>query len=273
MTQTNPISPNQTGRVLPAESSGKLYFLHALGKKALPERIFVDNRWFKVTTFIKHDFFAATGFYQCESTGQKAVLKISRTEPFLGLPNRWIGRLICNREMKFYHRLRDLPNVPPVIGRVGDTGFLHGYVEGRPLEKDKPVPDGFFDEMLRIIDVLYARGIAIVDTNKPENILLGSDGQPHLIDFQISFDSHELGDIWPATSILKMFRRTDIYHILKHKKRLRPDELTEAESKLAEQRGTLVNLHRKITKPYFIIRRKLFGWLRDKGKLMPEGSK
>jgi hypothetical protein len=247
--------------------------MHALGRRALPDTVTVAGRTFRATRFIKHDFFAATGFYEDMANGEKAVLKMSRTEPILGLPSRWMGRVICSREVRFYQRLKDLPNVPPVIGLVGDTGFLHGYVEGRPLEKDKPVPDKFFDELVRLIDVLYARGIAIVDTNKPENILLGDDGRPHLIDFQISYDVADLGGVWPAWPILRMFRRTDLYHVMKHKKRLRPDELTEAEAQTAERRSAVVRLHRTLTKPYFIVRRRLFSWLRKSGKLMPEGSK
>lgn len=267
------MSESVTGKLRQSQSRGKLFFMHALGRDALPETIEVAGKSWRATTFIKHDFFAATGFYRCEQTGEKSVVKIARREPFLGLPMKWLGALIDGRERRFYHKLRDLPNVPAVIGRVGETGFMHAYVEGRPLEKDKPVPGTFFSELLTLIDTLYARGIAVVDTNKPENILLGDDGRPHLIDFQISFDVNDLGGIWPGTAILRMFRRTDIYHVLKHKKRLRPDQLTDEERQIVERRSFVVRLHRTLTKPYFLVRRRLFAWLRDKGKLMPEGSK
>ncbi len=262
-----------TGKLDDAQERGKLFFMHALGRNALPDKILIDGKTWVAATFIKHDFFAATGFYRCEETGEKSVVKIARTEPFLGLPMKWLGRLIDGRERRFYRKLADLPNVPTVIGRVGDTGFMHAYVEGRPLEKNKPVPDAFFAELLRLIDVLYVRGIAVVDTNKPENILLGNDGRPHLIDFQISFDVNDLGGIWPGTAILRQFRKTDVYHVLKHKKRLRPDQLTDAERQIVETRSWPVRLHRTLTKPYFIVRRRLFAWLREKGMLMPEGSK
>jgi hypothetical protein len=267
------MSEDVTGKVERSQQRGKLFFMHALGRDALPETIEIDGRTWRATTFIKHDFFAATGFYRCDETGEKSVVKIARTEPFLGLPCKWMGRLIDGRERRFYGKLADLPNVPRVIGRVGETGFMHAYVEGRPLQKDRPVPDGFFDELMQLIDVLCARGIAVVDTNKPENILLGDDGRPHLIDFQISYDVYDLGNVWPAGAILRMFRDADRYHVLKHKKRLRPDLLTDAERQIVERRSWPVRLHRTLTKPYFLIRRRLFAWLRDRGKLMPEGSK
>ena len=39
---------------------------------------------------------------------------------------------------------------------------------------------------------IHRRNVAYVDTNKPENILLGDDGRPYLIDFQISWDLDSL---------------------------------------------------------------------------------
>lgn len=267
------MSESVTGKLDERAARGKLHFMHALGRDALPETIVLDGQTWRATTFIKHDFFAATGFYRCDETGEKSVVKIARTEPFLGLPCKWMGRLIDGRERRFYAKLADLPNVPRVIGRVGETGFMHAYVEGHPLNKHSAVPDTFFDELVRLIETMYARGIAVVDTNKPENILLGDDGRPHLIDFQISYDVNDLGGIWPATAILRMFRKSDIYHVMKHKKRLRPDQLTDAERHIVEHKSWPTRLHRTLTKPYFFVRRRLFAWLRDKGKLMPEGSK
>lgn len=262
-----------TGKVDPARERGVWYGMHALGRAALPEQISTGGRTFRINRFIKHDFFAATGFYTDVETGERVVLKMSRTEPFVGIPLRWLGRWVNQREMRFYTKLSDLPNVPKLIGPVGDTGFVHAFAPGEPLSSRSTIPDAFFDDILRLIEVLYARGVAIVDTNKPENILLGDDGRPHLIDFQISFDTADMYNIWPARPLLRMFRRTDVYHVLKHKRRLRPDLLTEVERALVERRSWPVRLHRTLTRPYFIIRRQLFAYLRSKGKLMPEGSK
>lgn len=249
------------------------YGMHALGRDALPEQISTGGRTFHIARFIKHDFFAATGFYCDVDTGERVVLKISRTQPFMGIPLRWLGRWVNRREMRFYTKLSDLPNVPSLVGTVGDTGFVHAYAPGEPLSRRSTIPDDFFDQILGLIALLEARGIAIVDTHKPENILLGDDGRPHLIDFQISFDMADMWNVWPARPLLRMFRRTDVYHTLKHKKRLRPDLLTEAERALVERRSWPVRLHRTLTRPYFIVRRQFFAYLRSRGKLMPEGSK
>lgn len=247
--------------------------MHALGRTALPDDIKISGEQYRLAEFIKHDFTAATGFYDRVGDATRVVVKLSRTEPFLGLPLRFFGRMVCRRELRFYARLADLPNVPRIVGLIGDTGFAHAYVNGQPLSKQRPIPDGFFDQVSALLDTLHARGIAYADTNKPENILLGDDGRPHLIDFQISFDAAAWGYLWPARRVLKLLSHSDAYHVAKHKRRLRPDELTDADHGLLARASWSIRLHRLLFKPYFFIRRRMFKWLRRHNRLMPEGSK
>jgi RIO-like serine/threonine protein kinase len=246
--------------------------MRALGKRDLPSTLEIAGETFHHERTHKHDFWAVTGFYVSNS-GKRVVAKVSRTEDFAGFPLRWIGRWLCRREMRFYSALSDLGNVPPLLGALGETGFIHAYVDGRPLSRHRPVPDGFFDQLVNLLEAIHARNIAYVDTNKPENILIGDDGRPHLIDFQISYDLHDLGNTWLNRSLLRQLQREDLYHILKHKKRLRPDEMSADECAGAERQSRLIRLHRFLTKPYFKFRRRTFKRLRASGRLLPEGSK
>jgi RIO-like serine/threonine protein kinase len=248
--------------------------MRAIGRRELPATIAVGGDNYVHEQTVKHDFWAVTGFYRRpDAQGKRIVLKMSRMDDFAGFPLEWVGRWLCRREMRFYTKLDDLPNVPPLLGTVGPTGFVHDFVEGKPLSADRPVPDGFFDQLVALLNELHRRQIAYVDTNKPENILLGDDGQPHLIDFQISYDVHELGNTWLNRRLLRLLQQEDLYHILKHKKRLRPDEMTPEELACAERKSWPIRLHRFITKPYFLLRRRTFKRLRDTGQLLPEGSK
>ena len=237
--------------------------MRALGQHPLPESFDIAGVSYQLIHSMKHDFVAATGFYE-DKNGRRVVLKISRTASLFGLPMRWMGKFLCRREVRFYRKLEDLPNVPKILGFVGETGFVHEYVKGRPLAEGKDVPNGFFDQCMALLAELHRRGMAYVDTNKPENILLGEDGRPHLIDFQIS---------WDRRFLLHRFQHEDIYHLLKHKKRLRRDELTPGELARVSQKSFPIRLHRMIFKPYFVSRRWLFKHLRSSGRLMPEGSK
>jgi len=256
----------------PARSDRVVHSMRALGKADLPRTITVDSRTFSHETTVKHDFFAATAFY-VDANGKRAVLKIGRVVDFAGVPLDWLGQWLCRREMHFYRRLSDLPNVPKVLGTVGGTGFVHEFVSGRPLSKECVIPLDFFDQLFALMDILHQRGIAYVDTNKPQNILLGDDGRPHLIDFQISWDAEYWYIKWLGRWVLKKLSNEDRYHILKHKRRLQPACLTPEEIARGQARSWLIRTHRFVFKPYFLFRRRTFKRLRQTGRLMPEGSK
>lgn len=269
----NPAVPPTAKQPRPPRPDRIAYAMRAMGKSDPPETLAIDGLTWRRTKIVKHDFFAATAFYHQPQTNRRAVLKISRSLDFAGVPLAWLGRWLCRRELRFYRALADLPNIPAILATVGQTGFVHDYVPGRPLSRDRPVPDGFFDQLQELLAEMHRRNLAYVDTNKPENILLGDDGRPHLIDFQISVDLTDFGDNRLTRWVLRHFQQADFYHVLKHKKRLRRDEITPAELEAVTRRSPLIRLHRWVFKPYFRFRRRTFERLRQSGRLLPEGSK
>lgn len=264
--------------------------MYALGLEGLPRTIDVKGARYVLEHEQKHDFWAATGFYRKDEGEQlkdearsalsshpsplppKVVAKFNRQTTFLGLPLRWIGRWLRDREKRAYAKLQDVPGIPALLGDVTDTGFVHEYVEGSPLHKGLTLTDDFFPKLMALIQTLRDRGIAYVDTNKPQNILLGDDSLPYLIDFQISFDQSAWWPRWLGRKLLAIFYDADIYHILKQKRRFRPDQLTDAERHRVEHRNFLQKLHRGIGKPYFWIRRPVMRWLERSGRAAKRGS-
>ncbi len=254
------------------------YALRALGRRDLPPGVSVGGRTYLHVRTVKHDFFAATGFYDA-ADGERVVLKVGRVNGVLGLPGGLFGRWAAARETRFHATLADVPGVPAVLGRVGATGFVHAFVPGRPLSdrgpdgRPLPVPDPFFDDLAALLAEVHRRRVAYVDANKPQNILVGDDGRPHLIDFQISYDLHELGDTALNRRVLARLQREDLYHLLKHKRRVRPDLLTPAEAAAGRRKSWAIRLHRAAFAPYFRLRRGTMRRLRAGGLLLPEGSK
>lgn len=238
-------------------------WLYALPEGELPPSVRCDGRdWRRVETF-KHDFFAATGVYAADD-GELSVLKIGRVTPFGPLPLKWIGALLMRHEVCCYAQLQDVPGVPRLIGCVGETGFLHAFVPGHALERQEPVSDSFFDELEALLATIHARGMAYVDLNKRQNILHGADGRPYLVDFQISLllPSRGWRRLWPVRWFLGRFQNADRYHFLKHKRRLRPDLLTELERARAERLSIWIRLHRLIARPLTQLRRRLLARIR-----------
>ena len=70
--------------------------------------------------------------------------------------------------------------------------MAHEYVAGHPLYRCEPVPDDFFPPArLAGGDAPTADGLR--GPAQARNILVGDDGRPHLIDFQISDSSRAAG--------------------------------------------------------------------------------
>lgn len=227
----------------------------------MPASVTLDDGVYTHRRTYKHDFFAATGLY--EGPSGRVILKIGRAVSLFGFPMRWLGRRLADREMAMYEAVADLPGVPRSLGRWSDTGFAHVYVEGHPLQRGERVDDDFFPRLASLLGELHRRGIAYVDLEKRENILVGDDGRPNLIDFQISWrwpgDRRSGAQRWvPAPLgrwLLRRLQDGDRYHLLKHQRRHRPDTLTPEQLNASYRSGAYIRLHRIVTRPLTLLRR------------------
>ena len=55
----------------------------------------------------------------------------------------------------------------------------------------------------------------------------------------------------------RAFQKEDLYHLLKHKRKLRPDLLTEQEHAHVKRPSFLIRLHRVIARPFQKVRRSI----------------
>jgi len=240
-------------------------WLRALGREEMPTRIDLPDGPYLHERTYKHDFFAATGLY----TGPSglAILKIGRQASVFGLPMRWLGKRLADRECELYQAVADLSGVPRCLGRWGPTGFVHAFVQGHPLQRDERVDAHFFPRLEQLLKQLHQRGIAYVDLEKRENILVDDQGHPWLIDFQISW--HWLNDGQPRQGlqrlipaalgrfILARLQEGDLYHLLKHHRRHRPDGLTSQQIAASYRSGPFIAMHRRLFRPFTLLRRSI----------------
>jgi hypothetical protein len=266
-------------------------WLRALGREELPATLTVEGRRYQHAKTFKHDFFAATGLYAIvdgdnppqspraglspatceggESTGPrghgtstKVILKVGRRASLLGVPMDWIGRFLGRREGRLLGMAAGVEGVPRFLGIWGRTGIIHDYVEGRPLSRGDRPDDQFFSRLTEMLDQIHALDMAYVDLEKPENILLGDDGRPHLIDFQISMDGTGwLARRWPSRKMRKVLKTADRYHLMKHWRRLRPDQLTPEQIAQSYKAPFYIAWHRAVFRPFTRMRRQILVWL------------
>lgn len=238
-----------------ANRSSRHAWLRALGRDDPPAEVTLATGTYRHVQTFKHDFFAATAVY--EGDHGKAVLKMGRRVAFFGFPTAWIGRWLTQREGHMYQRMSGLEGIPAWLGFDGPWSLAHAFVEGAPLSRRAEVNDEFFPRLSALIGEIHARGAAYVDLEKPENILQTADGRPCLIDFQISvyFNPDGGGKYWLPRRILKTLQLSDRYHLLKHWRRMRPDQLTPEQLADSYKAPFWIAGHRLIFRPLTLLRR------------------
>lgn len=261
--------------IVPVRSRPPLF--RALGVNDPPGEVIIDGRPFRRTDIFKHDSWAATALY-ADPAGRRVVCKFNRTQPALGIELGWLGRRLAARESRILDRLRDLPAVPdpcgPVRlgGRILPNAAARVFIPGHPLARDERVNDDFFPALETTLRAMHARGIAYVDLHKRENVIVGDDGRPYLIDFQIGFDATHPRVRWipGVRSVFELLCRSDLYHLGKHAARHRPDLYGTA---VADARPWWIDLHRTLAVPFRELRRKLLvaaGVRSGKGRVTTE---
>jgi hypothetical protein len=252
----------------------------ALGKQEPPEKVTIMGRAYSRERVFKHDSWAATALYT-DGRGRQVVCKFNRRQPIAGLPLRWLGSWLARREANALRRLGDLPNIPSWSGAVYvdgqrlDHAVAHEFIEGHPLGHGERVSDDFFPALRECLAEMHRRHMAYVDLHKRENILVGADGRPYLLDFQISLS---LPHWWPANSTLtrlwlRLFQDSDNYHLHKHHVQCRSDQLGQGTATVSSRRPWWIRLHRLIAVPFRTLRRSLLvrlGIRNSKGRVDSE---
>lgn len=265
------------------------YGFYACGEEDLPAQIACLGGRYVLEKVLKHDFHAATGLYRRDelevSSGKlednvaphtshftlpaRLICKTNRQMHFCFVPLGLIGRLMTHSEVYNLRRCEGIAEVPKVLARIGPHMYVYEYIEGQSLNEKPPLPADFFDRLLVALQKVHARNLVHFDLHKPGNILVDTEGRPHIIDFQIS---RHIGDRFLLSRRLSSrFRRWlqsyDFYHVYKHKRRLQPQLLTEAEAKLSHNHSLALEIQRAIAKPYKRIRRACLRYLYAKGIL------
>lgn len=210
---------------------------------------------------LKADLFSSNILY--ERHGKLSVLKRSRFRVFGGILLWPLAMLASRREYRFYGQAQDLPGVPRLGPRVGRTAFLHEYIPGATLRatpKKGAIGDGFFPQLREIIGALHRRRIFYFDLAKSDNIIVGEDGRPHLIDFQVCvrFPPADtlLGRL--LNPLFELCRQEDLYHYCKLKRKWRGDQLTGEESARARRTTFGAFWWRWMSRPYLAVKRKIY---------------
>jgi hypothetical protein len=236
----------------------------ALGRGEPPFTIDVDGMTYERLDVFKHDSWAATALYE-DRSGHRIVCKFNRTQSILGLPMRWLGKRLAAREAFALRRLAGLQGIPAPCGVISADGVVlenaagHDFIEGHPLSKNERVDDDFFPTLFTLLRSVHWHRMAYVDLHKRENIIVGDDGRPYLIDFQVCFGLWFLRSAKNPflRSILRALQQSDIYHLSKHIRNHSPAQMGLLQSVSEGARPWWIQAHRTVAVPLRQLRRSL----------------
>jgi hypothetical protein len=199
----------------------------ALGGADPPSEIEVQGHRYHLTATLKHDSWAATAVY-ADKQGNRIACKFNRVSPLLIVPMAWLGGFLARREQRVFQLMNGVQGFPcwagPVSfnGRVFTNVVAHHWIDGQPFKPSLRVNDRFFPTLETMIAKLHAHDIAYVDMSKWGNILVGDNGNPYLIDYQIYF---RLPRGWRLRWWLAWLQGADLYYFHRHWIRARPDQV------------------------------------------------
>lgn len=167
---------------------------------------------------------------------------------------RWLARRLLAREARALLALVGTDGVPQLIS-VSANRLERDYIVGVPMQEGKPGKIEYFHAAASLLRNLHRRGVVHNDLAKEPNLLVGQDGKPAIIDFQLA---------WSVKSRGRLFRvlaREDIRHLLKHKRTYCPQNLTMREKRILARPALISRIFMATIKPvYLFVTRKLLGW-------------
>lgn len=233
-----------------------------------PRDLHLPDGTYRFTGILKEDFFSINELY--EKDGRQHVLKKSRFRFIGGFLLYPVAMGMSWREYQVYRRVADIPGVPPLGPRVGGSAYFHEFIPGRTL-KAVPAPsrkkgirrsldDDFFPRLRATLEEVHRRRIYYLDLAKSDNIIVGDDGRPYLIDFQICIRFPPAGSLLGRLTdpLFQVLRREDFYHYCKHKWRHRKDLLTEDEWPYIHRSRFGSAWRQWIWRPYLAVKRRIY---------------
>jgi RIO-like serine/threonine protein kinase len=155
--------------------------------------------------------------YGVEENGTKAVVKDFRANGFLF--RNLVGRFLVWREEKAYRRLRGLKGTPALYRVVDGLALVLEHIPGKSLEdirNKEELPEGFFDALRVLVEAFHGRGVCHCDLKRANNIIVGADGRPAVLDWSAAILAREFR-FFPLTRIYRRFLVDDLNAVTKYR--------------------------------------------------------
>ncbi|HUR26681.1 MAG TPA: phosphotransferase [Planctomycetota bacterium] len=158
---------------------------------------------------LKRDVFGRVELVRRED-GALAIRRVACGSAFPG--SRLVARVLLARERRALERLAAIAGVPRVLQAERGV-LLRDYQEGVALSETEELAADFFERLAELVREVHARGVCHNDLHKEQNVIVGEDGRPALVDFQLA-SVHRVG-----SRLQRSRAREDLRHVEKHRRR------------------------------------------------------
>jgi RIO-like serine/threonine protein kinase len=186
--------------------------------------------------------------------------------------SRLVARMLMRREQTALVQLAGLVGVPRVL-HGSSAELLRSFEPGVALSQTEELAVDFFEQLRELVEQMHARGVCHNDLHKEQNVIVGLDGRPCLVDFQ-------LASLHPRPGRLARSRmREDLRHVEKHRRRYMREgrgpagEALELAALPALKRSRTALVWRRTAKPlYNFVTRRLMGTRDGEARRRSDGS-
>ena len=190
--------------------------------------------------------------------GFQAVLKDHNAcDPWFA---RILGPLLAAREARALSRLHDMNGVPELLQRPDARSLLLQYLPVSQLSDRRNEHTNwvkFFERLQALLTEMHERGVAHCDLRSPFNTLIDDNGKPVVVDFVASVTK---GRPWnfPANWVFNRFVEVDKTALIKLKKAVAPELISDHENERFSSSTNLEHLARWFGTQVRSLSRKLF---------------
>jgi serine/threonine protein kinase len=215
---------------------------------------------FEILSTLKEDIFGTTTCVRMDSNTFVCRNYSQARNIFF----RVIASYLAKREAMILKKasIIDEGKIPRLI-YFGNGILCRSYIPGQSLRANPNVNSLFYVKARQILDELHDIGVIHNDLEKPENWLVTDDGNPAIIDFQLSvFFSNRNNKLY------LIGKQEDIRHLYKNKKRFCTSMLTDEELRIVNMKHPIDIFFMNYIKPIyeFVTRRVLRYSDRDHSK-------
>ena len=155
-------------------------------------------------------------------------------EPRGAVFRRKLGEASIRREERIYKRLEGIPGVPRCFGILDDRCLILEHIPGgsfRELEHQLENRELFFSLLLRTLRSMHEAGVAHGDLKRKNNILVGPNQEPFVIDFGIAIQADE-SERGRDGFMFRSVKQADYNAWIKHKYQRHFDNLSAEDAEI-----------------------------------------